>query len=235
MPQQQMPPMQQGAPGPMIVPKSRKPIGLIIAVVLLSLAVVGAVGFAAWAVSERNVYKNESDQLSEKAVAEATSALSAKKDQEFAEKEKSPFKEYKGPAEYGGVSIMYPKTWSAYVVEDAGKSVPIDGYFHPNFVPGTQSKTAFALRLEVAQRTYAEQVKRYEALAKSGKVKISPYTLPKVSGATGIRVDGEFEAKLNGSMVILPLRDKTVEISTLSPNFKADFDNTILANMTFTP
>lgn len=235
MPMQQMPPMQPGAPGPIIVPKQKKPIGLIIAVILLSLAVIGALSFAAWAVSERSVYKNESDQLSQKAVADATATLSAKKDQEFAEKEKSPFKEYKGPSEYGGVSITYPKTWSAYVVEDAGKSVPVDGYFHPNFVPGTQTKTAFALRVEVAQRAYAEQVKRYEALAKSGKVKISPYALPKVAGVTGIRVDGEFEAKLNGSMVILPLRDKTIEVSTLSPEFKADFDNTILANMTFTP
>lgn len=232
----QTPAMQPGTPGQFIVgTKPKKPVGLIVTVILLVLLSIGAFSFAAWAVSERNLYKNDADQLSAKAVSEATTALSAKKDQEFAEKEKSPFKEYKGPAEYGGLAITYPKTWSAYVVEDAGKSSPVDGYFHPNFVPGVQSKTAFALRLEVAQRAYADQVKRYEALAKGGKVKISPYTLPKVAGATGIRVDGEFETKLNGSMVILPLRDKTIEIATLSPDFKTDFDNIILANMTFTP
>jgi len=36
-------------------------------------------------------------------------------------------------------------------------------------------------------------------------------------------------------MILLPLRDKTLKISTESQQFVGDFDNIILANLKFVP
>jgi hypothetical protein len=52
---------------------------------------------------------------------------------------------------------------------------------------------------------------------------------------TGVRVDGQIADNIQGSMIILPLRDKTQEIWTESNSFLPDFNNNILPNLTFSP
>jgi len=46
-------------------------------------------------------------------------------------------------------------------------------------------------------------------------------------------VNGQIEPNKTVSMVILPLRDKTIEISTQGDQFRSDFTNNILPNLTF--
>ena len=154
---------------------------------------------------------------------------------EFDEKEKSPLTKYTGPGNYGTLTISYPKTWSAFVTEANAASSPIDGYLHPGFIPGLQSGTAYALRFQVLNSSYAAELKKYEAGAKTGKVKIAPYKLPKVPELTGSRVDGQIATNQQGSVVLLPLRDKTIVITTQAPQFVADFNNIILPTLTFIP
>jgi hypothetical protein len=231
---QQQPPMQYGGM-PVQLPKNgmnRLLIPLIISVLLFIIAV----GFGVWAYSGMQDYKNNSDKKSAAAVEIAQQQTSSAKDKEFVEKEKNPLKEYKGPAAFGTIHVLYPKTWSAFVTESSSNGgTAIDGYMHPNFVPGLQSGTDFALRVKVVSKQYADELKQFEGKAKSGKVKISPYTAPKVSGVLGSRVDGEINTGQQDSMVLFPLRDKTIEISTESGQFKGDFDSIILANLTFVP
>lgn len=181
-------------------------------------------------------YKTNIQPKIDKAVAIAEENTKTAKDKEFVEKEKNPLKEYKGPAAYGTVSIHYPKTWSAFVTETNSGSTPVDGYFHPGFVPGIQSETDFALRVKVVSQQYADVMKQFESKAKAGKVKVSPYTAPKLGSAVvGSRVDGEINTGQQDSMVLFPLRDKTIEISTESNQFLGDFNSIILANLTFVP
>jgi hypothetical protein len=130
---------------------------LIIALVIFVLLTFAATGFGVWAFAERQNYKDNSDKISAKAVEIAIQKEDTKKDNEFLEREKSPLKKYQGPDTYGGLDISYPKTWSAYVVTDNG-ATPVDGYFHPNYVPGIQSKAAFALRVQVLSRTYEQEL-----------------------------------------------------------------------------
>lgn len=255
-PQQQMPPQgQQFTPpqqpgmyptptqgplapafAPMPTPPSRrKPVGLILALVVVTLLFIGALGFGFYAFSGMQDYKTNSDKKVALAVTAAKEAEASSKDKEYAEKEKSPYKTYLGPATYGALSITYPKTWSAFVTETSSGGSPVDGYMHPNFVPGTQSGTAFALRFQVLSQSYANEVKKFESLTKSGKVKVSPYKLPKVPGVTGIRVEGQINPTQQGVMIILPLRDKTIEVSTQSTQFVGDLDGIILANLVFQP
>lgn len=208
---------------------------LLIPFILSVLLFIGALIFGVWAFTNMQDYKNNSDKKVAAAVAVAQQQTSSAKDKEFVEKEKNPLKEYKGPAAFGTLNIQYPKTWSAFITESDKTNTPVDGYLHPNFVPGLESGTDFALRVKVVSRQYADELKQYESRVKTGKVKISPYNAPKVSGVLGSRIEGEITTGQQDSMVLFPLRDKTIEISTESSQFKGDFDSIILANLTFVP
>lgn len=223
-------------PGPVSAnSKHHHSLGLIIALVVTTLLLLSAIGFGVWAFMSRQEYKDHSDKLSDKAVAIAVQQESTKKDTEFVEKEKFPLKKYLGPEAFGSVSISYPKTWGAYVEQADRASIPVNGYFHPNFVPGMQSGTAFALRIQVTNQTYESELKQFESKVKSGKVKVTPFTAKNVPNAVGARVDGEINNGQKDSMVLLPLRDKTLKISSESPDFAGDFDKIILENLKFVP
>lgn len=233
-------PVQPGMLPPQPTPlsaNSRKPRprGLIITLIICIILFLSALIFGIWAFAERQDYKFNSDQKAAKAVAIAVQKESTRKDNEFVEKEKNPLKSYQGSGTYGSVLIQYPKTWGAYIIETKGTPTPIDGYFHPNFVPGQQSGTAFALRLQVTGRSYEQEMKQFEASVKAGKVTITPYVPKNVPGITGARIHGEINQGQVGTMVVLPLRDKTLKISTESQQFIGDFDNIILANLKFSP
>ena len=232
-------PVPPGTPGqgPALSASSRKShgLGLVLALVLFIMLFLGAAGFGIWAYASQQDYKSNSDKKSAHAATLAVQQESTRKDNEFLEKEKSPLKTYQGPAAYGSLSISYPKTWSAYVVEADRAAVPVDAYFHPNFVPGVLTQTAFALRVQVSSQSYAQELKLFDALVKSGKVKVTPFIAKNVPGATGARIDGEIATGKKGSLVLLPIRDKTIKISTEADQYISDFNNIILLNLKFVP
>ena len=206
---------------------------MIIIIVVLVVLLLAALGFGVWAFGSRQDYKSNVEQKIAFASEEVKKQVASEKEKEYVEKEKSPYRTYLGPETYAGAKIVYPKTWSAYVAEEG--SAPLDGYFHPDFVPGLQSKKAYAVHIEVVNESFSSSVKQFDSKAKSGKVKVSPYKAPKMPGVLGARVDGEINTGQMGSMVLFPVRDKTLKISTQSTQFVNDFNNIILANLTFNP
>lgn len=208
---------------------------LIVAVFVLSVLLLCALSFGIWAFTSRQDYKHNVDQKISSAVAIAKQQEASLKEKEFVERDKNPLKAYKGPASYGSLDIQYPRTWSAFVTESPNGTNNVEGYFHPGFVPGVQSGTDFALRAQVISQPYTVATRQFDSLVKTGKVKVSPYKVAKVPGVTGIRVEGEITKGQQTTMVILPLRDKTVKIWTESPQYVSDFDNIIMANFTFVP
>lgn len=236
------PTMSPGLPSPYPQPPMKRHRGggnvtiiLMVLLVLFILLFFGALGFGIWAYGERNDYKLHTDQKIEEAVAIAEQKKSDEKDKDFLEKEKNPFRQFKGLSQFGSVDITYPKTWAAYVDQSGKGQTPIDGYFHPNVVPGTGSGTAFALRIQVIEQNYDQVMGGYKSRVTSNKLRATPYTLPKVPQVLGSRLDGEVDKDLNGSAVVLPLRDKTVKITAQSQEFMADFNNIILPNFVFIP
>ncbi len=229
-----LPPPYQGPPLASMKPH-RSPWGLIIALVVTVLLLLAALAFGYWAFGQYQDYKNNSDKKAAAASAVTKKQTEEAKDKEFAEEEKNPYKIYKGPAALGTLSITYPKTWSAFMDEGTASRAQLDGYMHPNYVPAKDSGTSFALRTEVVTTAYDQVLNQYDGNIKKGTVKVSPYSLPKVPSVLGARVDGEIANGMNGSMVVFPLRDKTIKISTQSQSFINDFNNIILPNLTFVP
>lgn len=206
---------------------------LLISTIVLSVFLVGAVVFGVWAFMGRQDYKDNVDQKIVVATKVSDAKLSAQKDKEFAEKEKSPYKTYEGPSAFGSLKIVYPKTWNAYVDETPKGSVPVDAYFMPVFVPGVGDNASYALRAQVVNGSYSNEVNKFSGNVKAGKTTASPFIPPKVPTVTGTRFDGLLTNNKAGSMVILPLRDKAIRIWTEVPEFTSDYNNIILPNFTF--
>lgn len=208
---------------------------LLIPLILALLAFFAAVGFGYWAYSGRQDYKNNVDEKIATAVDVAKKQAESDKDNEFIQKEKEPLKEYDGPSSLGSIVIKYPKTWSAYVDETGTGGTPLDGYFQPNFVPGVDGDSSYALRVQVSNKTFADEAKRFDSDVKNGKVSSQPYKPVNVQDVVGLRLDGEIENNKQGIMILIPLRDKTIKLWTEADQYKADFENNILPNFTFSP
>lgn len=209
---------------------------LLVPVIMLAVLFLAMSGFGVWAYMGRQDYKNNTDEKVQTAVEVAKEETATAKDNEFLEKEKLPFENYQGPASFGSLLIRYPKTWSAYVSERGTGKTPIDGYFHPKFVSAPEVKPSYALRVQVLNTTYANELKRFDNLVKSGKLKATPYKPEKVKNVTGVRLDGEIMSKVQGSLILVPMRDKTLKMWTeASDTYRKDFNENILPNYTFEP
>ena len=209
---------------------------LVVSLILMSLLFVGAVTFGIWAFGGRQDYKNNSDAKVATAVAASKQAVQAADAKQYAEAAKSPIATYVGPDAYGSVHVGYPKNWSAYV--DTGSSYPLDAYFHPGYVPSTQSKQTYNLLVRIVANAYSQELARYSSIIANGTVKATPYSLPKVPSVTGVRLSGAIfpdNPKSSGNSVLIPLRDKTLEVWIESNDYLPDFEKYVLPNLTFVP
>jgi hypothetical protein len=202
--------------------------------IIVSVLFVAAGSFAIWAFMERQDYKNNVDTKITAANAVVKKQTQLEDQKLFAEEAKNPLKTYVGPEQYGTISLDYPKTWSMYVATTGtNTSAGLDTYFAPDYVPGvTDQNAVYSLRVKVLNQQYATVMRAYSA---NKKVTVAPYELPKVKGEIGSRVEGQITPKKQGVMIVLPVRDKTLQVWTESDTFRADLDNIILANLTFVP
>jgi hypothetical protein len=96
----------------------------------------------------------------------------------------------------------------------------------------------YNLRVQVVTSTYSQVLNQYSSKLKQGGVTATPYSLPKVPNVAGTRLSGKIfdsSSTTSGDIILLPMRDKTLEIWTESPSYMADFNTYILQNLTFAP
>jgi len=226
----------QGQPGPSASQQRKHHSwGLIVGLILSILMLIGVAVYSYVLFNEKEKYRTQTQAIVDDEVSKAVEKTKAEKDAQFKEDEKKPLRKYQGPSTFGGLDISYPKTWSVFVTENDKSSTPIDGYFHPNHVPGTQSGTAFALRIQVTNQTYDQEMRKFDSQVKNGRVKVAAYAPKNVPGVKGSRVEGEIFRGQQDYMIVLPLRDKTIKIWTESQQFLGDFNTNILENFKFVP
>ncbi|HOR23111.1 hypothetical protein KBB76_00750 [Candidatus Saccharibacteria bacterium] len=210
----------------------------IIVIVILLLILVGVAIFAGWSFVQMKDYKNNSDQKSAKAVEIAKNEQEKVLKAQFEEMEKEPLKSFIGPDQYGSVKIVYPKTWDAYIIQQSGDSTPLDGYFYPNYVPGISANTStnYALRVQISSSSYKTEVDKYKSKIAKGQIKSSPFKPKQVKGSSvGVRLDGQIATGKQGSIIIVPVRDKILKIWTENEVFVKDLNNFVLENLTYSP
>lgn len=205
---------------------------LLVGMIVFALLFITSTVFAVMYYGKYKDWKENVDPKINAAVDKATTEQKSKLDLEFEEKEKYPLQEYISSPSLGSVKVMYPKTWSAYVDEGTSNTTPIKGFFHPSFVPSVEKKIRFALRIELLDTSYANHLKSFDDKIKRKELTASAV---QISGVTGTRLDGLLEKETNGSIVIMPLRDKTLRVWTESEEYRKDFDEIILKEFTFVP
>lgn len=213
-------------------------VTIVILIVLLLIALI----FGMWAYSGRSNNRSASQQVAtNQAVAAAVSNQKAQDDQAA----KQPYRTFTGSSTYGSVTFNYPRTWSG-LVDTTSSDEPINGYFYPDILPALQSSssssgasTALALRVELLNDDYATTVSQFDSSVQSGDLTATAYVPPKMAGVSnvqpGLRLDGAITQDFQGSMVVIKVRDKTLEISTQSKDFLNDFNNTVLPSLSFAP
>lgn len=210
-------------------------------VVVLAILLVASLVFGGWAFSKMQDYKKNSAQKAALAVAQAEADQKTQLQAQFNEQSKSPFKVFQGSPTYGSITFNYPKTWSAYV-DTSNSSEPINGYFYPGEVPGIQSKTAYALRVELVDQDYSQILQNFSSQITQGQVTAQAYVPPKLKNTANINAGTYLSGQVNnqdqtqhGYMLVIRVRDKTLQIYTESADFLSDFNNTVLASLTFAP
>jgi hypothetical protein len=205
---------------------------------LLVILLAASLGFGGWAYSQMLSYKNDTDKKISAAVAAAKTSQTKEVQDAF---DKANTKQFQGSSTYGSVSFSYPKTWSAYV-DTSNSSEPINAYLHPDQVPGLNGKTAYALRVELVTSDYSQVVQQYSGSIKQGTLTSRAYMPPKLAGAANAQPGTLLSGQINtsdsaqrGSLLIIKVRDKTLKISTQSNDYLNDFNNIILAGLSFAP
>jgi len=211
--------------------------------IILGFLLICALGFGAWAFSGRQDYKNNSDQKSAAAVVVAIKAEDVKQLANYNELLKKPYKTYTGPQTFGSITFSYPLTYSAYV-DTGDQSQPIEGYFHPQVVPGIDSGTAFALRLELVDTDYSAVLQDVSSQNSDNPPTATAYIPPKMKKVSNVQAGTLLTGPIgqdqqgnpqNGAMLIIPVRDKTMQIYTQSTDYLSDFNNIVLPSLTFSP
>ncbi len=211
----------------------------LIATVVLLLAVAG---FAVWAFSSRQQYKNDVDAKINAAVTVAKAQAAQVEQQELIQAEKQPYLSYNGPPQYGAISFQYPKTWSAYINTsgiDSG-SVYVDGYFMPSILSSVNDQTAnFALRVQILNQAYSQVVQQLQSQAQNPKsgITVTAFKLPKLPNVIGVEASGYLSVAPNNvaTMIVMPDRTNTIQFWTDGTAYLSDFNNIIVPSFDFSP
>lgn len=198
--------------------------GSLIAIIGLSVLVLGAGAFGIWSYVNYSEQKTNVDGKIELAVAEAKKEQSEIEEEKYAQREKEPLRQFVGPDDYGRLTFDYPKTWSVYVSRDTSRGGTYEAYLNPITVPPVSATQQYALRVIIEEKDYDQVVKTYEGLVKKGDLRTSAVS---ANGNNGTRLDGNFTKDIRGSAVIYKIRDKAVTLRTDADTFKPDFESLI--------
>jgi len=235
-----MPPITQNIPtkGPLLPGKKNNTLSMVV-YLAIGVIIIGLLIFGLMSFSKMNKYKNNVDALINTAVGTAIQKTQAADDTKYQNEAKAPNKTYLSSSVAGSVKIVYPKTWSAYIIESQQDASPVNAYFYPNFVPDVSNPVnIFSLRMQVLNASYAQTMDQFTGQLSGGKIKIAAFIPKNVPSVTGSLITGAIDPAqptATGTMVVLPLRDKIIEIWCDNASALEDFNATVLPNLTFTP
>lgn len=203
-----------------------------IVIIALSLVSVTFVGLFLWMLMLYNGAKTDVDGQVADAVAAAVDNNTTKLENEFAEREKYPFRTFAGPADYGALTFEYPQTWSVYVARDARNGGDFEAYFNPIEVYAVSNETINSMRLFIRAQAFDDVVSSYqrELEGEQPKMRLDLVTIGKDKNITANRYTGIIPGTdHNGIVVIFKIRDKTVVMQTDSLLFQKDFDALLMS------
>jgi hypothetical protein len=222
-------PYQPVAPAPR--PKSDSKTPLIIGVVISSLLAVGFLISTIIFFQNYTTSKTDVDGQIAQAVAVAVNEQIRISEENFAEREKSPFLTFTGPGDYGSLSFDYPRTWNLFIQNSAVRGGTYSAFMSPRFVINPSEQKQFALRVTIESRAFENVLNDYQRRIANGELKSAQFALPNDLGLA-TRLDGAFDSDVTGAALIFKIRDKTVILRTDAATFLQDF-NTLIQTINF--
>ena len=218
---------QNPMPMPMMQPKpSHKSHGGLIAIILLSLGLICAIGLSVWLYMQYSEQKSNVDAKVAAATAEAVKVARDEEATKYRRTLNSTLETFKGPSDYGSLSFTFPKYWSVYVADDTSQGGDFRAYLNPKVVPPTElGLQRFGMRVLIENKTYDEVVASYDDLVEDNS--LEPSAVKAANGERGTRFDGKFEDGIRGSVVLFKVRDKTISVFTDADTFKNVYEKSI--------
>jgi hypothetical protein len=200
----------------------------VLALVLLILVLV----FANRASSANN-RANTAQKDGQKQGAEAQKALDDKK---LADEKVKDSRTYTAPDFAGNFSLEIPKAWSLSITPNDG-TITLGGISNPDQIDTKAEK--YALRFSLKDQPYTSAKSPYDQQTKAksatGKTNLSSQPVT-VSGIEGTKYTGQIGSKIpNGTLILVPIRDKTFTIQTDDNAVYSTSFNIILATVKLNP
>ncbi|MBR6964722.1 hypothetical protein IKH83_00150 [Candidatus Saccharibacteria bacterium] len=217
----QQAPVAPGAPAAKAPSKFNENLKFIIAIVATSVALLIFAVLFLTTLMKYNDAKSDLDEKIDIAVAKAKDEQAEALEAEFAEREKTPYKDFSGPEDYGSLNFKYPKTWSVYIPQDASTGGDFEAYFTPGEVQAISNENVNSLRLRIVNRN-SESVKA-DYQRSVGADGLSPEEIS-IANTNATHYSGKIPGtEFIGHIVIFKIRDKTAIFQTDSELFADDF------------
>ena len=203
-------------------PNSGKTTIFMVLAIVAGLVAVTFIGLFIWMYSQWDSAQTDVDSKVNIAVAEAVNEKAIEMENAFAEREKMPYRIFTGPADYGELTLEYPKTWSVYEPKSATNGGDFEAFFNPDRVYGTSASTINSLRVIIKDQAYETVIAQYEQAVKGGKMGIA---VRPVGGENANIYAGVLPGTndLQGIVAVFKIRDKTVIIQTDALIFADDY------------
>lgn len=192
-----------------------------IALALVSLIALGLVILSIYLFSQLNDARTNIEGQIDEAVAVAVNENSTKLEEEFAEREKSEYRNFLGPVDYGELSFEYPKTWSLYIAKDAANGGDYEAYMNPIEVHAASNDTIYALRIFIYNKSFDNVAKTYDSSINNNSLQLE---VREINGESANIYTGTMPNKFYGKIALIKIRDKTVVLQTDSELFFNDFE-----------
>jgi hypothetical protein len=124
---------------------------------------------------------------------------------------------YTAPVVHGSFEITYPKAWNLSI--DSTSALPVDGLVDPGYVNLVSAE--HALKFTLQDKAFESSKKDYDDLMKKG-AKRTEVTVSGIKGYQYVGKINEDAKEAVGTVVIVPLRDKTMLLQTDSNELYAD-------------
>ena len=186
------------------------------------LIAVTFIGLFIWMYSNWSEAQTDVDSKINTAVAKAVNEKAEEMENQFVEREKTPYRIFTGPADYGELTLEYPKTWSVYEAKSATNGGDFEAYFNPDRVYVVGSGTINALRVIIKDQAYDSFISQYEERVKNGKMSVA---VRPVGGENANVYTGQLpgSSDFQGIAAVFKIRDKAAVIQTDAMLFEDDY------------
>ncbi len=154
---------------------------------------------------------------------------------QLAKTQNSDFRTYTAPESAGSFTVDIPKSWSLEISTEDGEG-SISGIAMPDYVETKLEQ--YALRFSLLDKKLDEVKKPLDSISTDKGSTKKKVTMQEetVSGIKSFRYTGQISSKIpNGTIILIPLRDKTFSIQTDDNTKYLEVYNTIVKNLRLNP